>query len=227
MPETPARRVRFPAAQRVSEAEMKRSEHGLSLLETLVAVTIAAAGVFSMGAVAFLATTATKNQGTETTRATIYAQDKLEGLMALAAIATSSSTVSWSNCTTSNATQQASYTACNTSGISATGWYTGLLAGGQSGPLQTSCPATGGTSIGYMDLLDVYGNQITGATCAAVYATTTKVGYIRQWAISDISTFGGTPALKQVTVAVYSMSYVQTVGPQPVVVLTAFISNPN
>jgi len=160
---------------------MKRSERGLSLLETLVAVTIAAIGAFSMGAVAFLATTTTKNQGTETTRATIYAQDKIEGLMSLAAIASSGTTKSWTNCTQTNATQQATYPACNTSGISAANWYTGLLAGGQTGPLQTSCPSAGGTSLGYMDFLDVYGNQITATTCAAAYTNTTNIGYIRQW----------------------------------------------
>jgi hypothetical protein len=212
---------------------MKRSERGLSLLETLVAVTIAAAGVFSMGAVAFVATTTSKNQGTETTRATIYAQDKVEGLMALAAVANTGTSVSWSNCTLSNATQQSTYPACNTSGISATGWYTGLLAGGQASVplpatvLQASCPATGGTSIGYMDFLDVYGNQIQATTCAAAYTSTTKIGYIRQWQITDSNLFGSTPALKQITVAVYSMAYVATVGPKPVVVLTAYVTNPN
>jgi Tfp pilus assembly protein PilV len=204
---------------------MNRSDRGLSLLETLVAVTIAAAGVFSVGAVAFLATTTSKNQGTEATRATIYAQDKLEGLMALAAVATASSTVSWSGCTQSNSTQQATYASCNTSGISATGWYTGLLAGGQTSPLQTSCPS--GASVGYMDFLDVYGNQIQQSSCSAAYTSSTKIGYIRQWQITDANSFGSTPALKQVTVAVYSMSYVATVGPQPVVVLSAYVSNPN
>jgi len=204
-----------------------RSERGFSLLETLVAVTIAAAGVFAMGAVAFLATTTSKNQGMETTRATIYAQDKLEGLMALAAVATSSSTMSWSNCTQTNSTQQSTYPACNTSGISATGWYTGLLAGGASGPLQTSCPTGGSSSIGYMDFLDVYGNQIQETSCAAAYSNTTKIGYIRQWQITDANTFGSTPGLKQITVAVYSMSYVATVGPRPVVVLSSYVSSPN
>jgi hypothetical protein len=206
---------------------MKRSDRGLSLLETLIAVTIAAAGVFSMGAVAFIATTTSKNEGTETTRATIYAQDKLEGLMALASVAYSGTTVSWPNCNQSNSTQQSTYPACNTSGISATGWYTGLLAGGQSGPLQTSCPSGGSASLGYMDFLDVYGNQIQQATCAAAYTSATKVGYVRQWNITDSNLFGSTPALKQITVAVYSMAYMATLGPRPVVVLSAFVSNPN
>ncbi len=205
---------------------MRKTDYGLSLLETLLAVVIAATGVFAMGAVAYIATTSSKNQGTESTRATIYAQDKIEGLMALAAVRAATTTVNFSDCTSSASTQETTHPSCNTTGISSTGWYTGLLAGGSTSPLQTSCPSAGSSNIGYMDFLDITGNQITGTSCPAVYTGSTHIGYIRQWQITDANTFGTTPALKQITVAVYSMSYVATVGARPIVVLTTYVSNP-
>ncbi len=58
------------------EAAMKplRDDRGVSLPETMIAVLIALIGVFGLGSLVFQATATNKNQGTETTRATIYAQ---------------------------------------------------------------------------------------------------------------------------------------------------------
>ena len=58
-------------------------EGGVTLIETLIAVLIAVVGVVSVGGLIFQATVTKKNQGTEVTRATIYAQDKMEKLLSL------------------------------------------------------------------------------------------------------------------------------------------------
>ena len=60
-------------------------QHGVSLIETLIAVLIAVVGVFSVGGLIFQGTVTNKNQGTEVTRATIYAQDKIEKLLSFGA----------------------------------------------------------------------------------------------------------------------------------------------
>jgi prepilin-type N-terminal cleavage/methylation domain-containing protein len=106
---------------------MKFSNHGVTLVETMVAVFVALIGVFSLGNVIFEATVFNKNQGTENTRATIYAQDKLEGLLAL----------DFANCTQSSTSQAA---ACNTTGLTASGWRQGLLSGGAVAPLPGGLP---------------------------------------------------------------------------------------
>ena len=62
----------------------KQSEHGFSLLETVMALGIllvVAAGVLPLGVIAV---TTTENQGHLMARSTEYAQDKLEQLLALA-----------------------------------------------------------------------------------------------------------------------------------------------
>src|SRR5579884_4163957 len=97
-------------------------ESGVTLIETLIAVLIAVVGLFFQG------TVINKNQGTEVTRATIYAQDKIEKLLSL----------DFNSCTQSASLQPAS---CNTTNINATGWTQGLLAGGAIGPsIQATCP---------------------------------------------------------------------------------------
>jgi hypothetical protein len=46
------------------------------------------------------------------------------------------------------------------------------------------------------------------------------------WQITDVASTGG-PTLKQISVAVYSQSAVNTSSGKPVVVLTSLLSNPN
>ena len=184
-------------------------ENGVSLIETMVAVLIALVGVFSLGTAIFEATVVNKNQGTENTRATIYAQDKIENLLAL----------DFASCTQSSTSQPVS---CNTTGISASGWTQGLLTGGAISPVQTTCPASG-PQVGYIDFLDSAGQRISGASCSPVGSAT--IAYIRQWQVADVASSG--PALKQVTVAVYSQSALSALGRKPVAVLTSVVSNPN
>lgn len=203
----------------------RSKEHGVTLIETMLATLVAIIAVMAICSTVFMATVNTKNQGTETTRAVIYAQDKKEKLLSLASVPASGTTASFANCTQSSSTQQASYPDCNATGITATGWSTGLLAGGSISPLQASCPSSS-TNLGYMDFLDQNGNQLTGASCSAALTSYT-VGYIRQWQIQDANTFGTTPALKQITVAVYSMLAVNTNNTRPIAILTTYVSDPD
>ena len=191
------------------------SENGVTLIETLIAVLIAVIGVFSVGGLIFQGVVTNKNQGTEVTRATIYAQDKMEKLLSL----------NFASCTQLPSAQPAS---CNTTNINANGWTDGLLSGGAIGPsVQATCPNSG-SSVGYIDFLDSNGIQLPGATAATGCSSITlsDISYVRMWKISDIASTGG-PALKQISVAVYSQSAVNSGSGKPVVVLTSLLSNPN
>ncbi len=197
-----------PASLRV-----RAPDEGVSLIETLIAVLVAVIGVFSVGGLIFQGTVTNKNQGTEVTRATIYAQDKMEKLLSLDFAACAQM-----------ASQPA---ACNTTNIGATGWTQGLLAGGATGPLQATCPASG-ASVGYIDFLDSNGIQLPGATaatgCSAI--TASNIAYVRMWQITDLAATGG-PVLKQISVAVYSRSAMNTGAGKPIVILASLLSNPN
>lgn len=200
---------------------IRADERGLTLIETMLAVTVAVVGAFGICSVIYVATATTKNQGTETTRATIYAQDKMEKLLSLASIPVAGvTTASFTNCTQAASTQQTSYPDCNATGISA---------GGATSPLQSSCPSSG-ASVGYVDFIDASGNQLTGTGCSA--ATTNGFSYVRMWQISDSNLFGTTPALKQITVAVYSLAVINTTrggspSSSPLIVLTSYVSDPD
>lgn len=206
--------IRHPREQR-SEAMRKKgyADQGVTLIETLIAVLIAVFGVFTLGQVLFLAMVNNKNQGAEVTRATIYAQDKMEKLLSL----------NYANCTLSPSSQPAS---CNTTNISGSGWTEGLYQGGHVTPLVGSCP-TSGTSVGYIDFLDANGLQVPsgGATsCSAL--TNVPVSYIRMWQVTALASTGG-PEIREIIVSVYAQSAVSAVGGKPIVQLTSFISNPN
>jgi hypothetical protein len=49
---------------------------------------------------------------------------------------------------------------------------------------------------------------------------------VRMWQIADVASTGG-PALKQISVAVYSQAAVNAGSGKPIVVLTSLLSNPN
>jgi len=184
-----------------------KNDSGVTLVETMIAVLVALIGVFSIGSLIFQATVTNKNEGTEVTRATIYAQDKIELLLSL----------NFASCNQSAGSQP---TSCNTTGITASGWTQGLLPGGAITPNQKTCPSSG-SSVGYVDFLDINGAQLTGSSCAAL---TTTNAYTRMWQITNVSTGG--PYQKQVTVAVWSQAAIGRSGQnKPVVVLTSFLSN--
>ena len=203
---------------------MKNTDNvqGVTLLETMIAVLVAMIGVFGLGGLIFQATVTNKDQGTEVTRATIYAQDKLEKLLSLNI---NTNPPDPNSC---NQTASAQPASCNTTGITASGWIQGLLAGGATSPIQTSCPASG-ASVAYMDFLDSNGVQMGGASCAAISGS--SPAYIRQWQITDITPNGapatGAPMVKNITVVVFAQAAVDTGAGKPIVVLTSVLSNPN
>lgn len=214
----------------------KATDRGVTLVETMIAVLVALIGVFGLGSLIFQATVTNKNQGTEVTRATIYAQDKIEKLLSLGSMGTISlTTANYLTCTQAMTSQPAPTLlppepngACNSTGIgtAATGWSSGLVQGGVLAPMQQTCPASG-SSVAYVDFLDISGNQLTGSGCSAIPFA--SIAYVRMWRIADQASTGG-PALKQVSVAVYSKAAIATVGgtlSKPVVLLTSYISNPN
>ncbi len=210
-------------------------DRGTTLIETLVAVLLAVIGIFGLGNLVFQASVTSKNQGTETTRAVIYAQDKIEKLLSFAAVPTNANQADFATCTQTPSSQPAR---CNSSGVtSATGWTTGLVAGGATGPLQLSCPSSG-SSVGYMDFLDTTGCQIDA--CASPPTSLCGfsnpiLAYVRMWQISDLAPgsngtlqqYVGGPASKQVTVSVYSLTAVNTNSGKPIVTVTSVTSDPD
>ncbi len=199
-------------------------DRGMTMVETLMAVLVALIGVFSIGSLIFQSSATSKNQGSETTRAVIYAQDKMEKLLSLGALPTISSEPDFVSCTTTPASSQPA--TCNTTKVSASGWTTGLLAGGSISPLQIGCPSSG-PSVGYMDFLDIRGIQVNSCASPDI-----AVAYVRQWQITDLTTttnpaaFSGGPPAKQITAAVYSLAAVNTNGGKPVVIVSSTVSNP-
>lgn len=189
-------------------------------METMMAVLVALVGVFSLGTVIFQASATGTNQGQEATRATVYAQDKMEKLLSLG-VAQALGPPDFVSCTHPAGSQPSQ---CNTTGIAGSGWTTGLLAGGQIGPLGSPACPSGGLSMGYTDSLDANGVQLQGSSCGGITGT---VVYVRMWQINDLTSFTGGPAMKQITVAVYALNAVSKNGGQPIVVVTSVISNPN
>jgi prepilin-type N-terminal cleavage/methylation domain-containing protein len=131
-----------------------RSESGLTLIETMIAVAILliiSVGLLSVGVVAV---TTTENQGHLAARTAEYAQDKMEQLLSLAYTNTQADTT-------------CGVVTCNTGG-------SGLTNGGSIDPAApVTTPGTG-----YVDYLCADGNPsgVGGCTAANWY-------YIRVWKI--------------------------------------------
>jgi len=202
--------------------KQREQDHGVTLVETMIATLIAVVGVFSLGSVVFQATVTNKNQGTEMTRAVVYAQDKMEKLLSL----------DFTNCTQAASSQPSS---CNTTNITDSGSTQGLLAGGPisatdvtASPVALTCPTVPSASQGYVDFLDANGLQLPsgGGACSSV--TGTGISYVREWSITDLTPFSGGPTMKRITVAVYSNLGVSSTGSgKPIVVITSVRSNSN
>jgi hypothetical protein len=200
----------------------QRDGDGATLIETMVAVLVALIGVFPLGGVIFHATVVNKNQGAETTRATIYAQDKIEKLLSL----------DFAACAQAAGAQPST---CNTTNISSSGWTQGLLAGGPissssttTAPVALVCPDVPSSSQGYVDFLDANGRQLpSGGAGSCSSVTGSSIAYVREWSVADLTAFAGGPAMKQITVAVYSALALGTGSRKPIVVLTSVRSNPN
>jgi hypothetical protein len=186
-----------------------RNEVGSSLIETMFAVLVSLITIASLGGAIVQAGAISKNQGQEATRAAIYAQDKMEALLAL----------NFTNCTKASDSQPVT---CNTTGNSASGWTQGLLPGGEIDVLQSDCPDSG-PAVGYVDYLDASGLALSGNSCTALMSSSaTGSSYVRQWEISDLPASG--PGLKRISVAVYSMNQINADRTRPLAVLTSVLS---
>jgi type II secretory pathway pseudopilin PulG len=118
-----------------------RTQAGISLLETLIAVSvllIASVGILSMGVVAM---TTSENQGHRASRTAEYAQDKAEQLLSLA----------YGDGDSGIASDTTVFPTAPSGG-------TGLILGGSSDP---DAPVAG-----YVDYVDANGNLLGGAAAA-------------------------------------------------------------
>lgn len=137
------------------------SNSGMSLLETMIALTIlivSTIGIMSMG---MIATGTTENQGHLTARTAEYAQDKMEQLIALSYGDSVTDTTQGMACTPS------STPACNNG--------TGLSIGGGTDP---NNPVNS-----YVDYLDSSGNVLSSSNGAP-----SNWFYIRVWQVSQAAT---------------------------------------
>ena len=181
--------------------KVRRSDAGISLIETMVALAIllvASIGILSMAA---LSMTTTENQGHLAARTTEYAQDKMEQLMGLAFTDGKAGGAGTGTDTTTIDTTTNSYT-LGTGG-------NGLIAGGS---LSTSAPTNG-----YVDYLDANGNPLGGGATRP-----SKAFYIRVWKIADDAT--GT--LKTITVRVVAVTGVNGANSAPNSTVTALKTQP-
>lgn len=169
----------------------------MTLVETMLAVLIAFIAMASVGAVVFSSMVANKNQGTETTRLTALAQEKIEQLVRL----------NYADTTT------------NTTLITDTGWAIGLTSNVSTDLTQlTDCPSAGSPNIGYVDFLDNNAQPLSGACGTAIAG---GFGYVRRWKITAVS---GVAGLKQISVVVYALNAVQAGGAKPTASLTTLKS---
>jgi type II secretory pathway pseudopilin PulG len=172
----------------MGSAAKRRLESGMSLLETLVALTVLVIVAVGVMSVATIAVETTENQGHLQSRVTEYAQDKLEQLIALG--------YSDGDVAVGTGTDTTVFPACspNTNPPCTTG--TGLVVGGSSDP--TAPVATPGN--GYVDYLDSSGNTSS---------LTQNWFYIRVWQIDKPT---GTTNLKRITVTAQVRSTVGGAG---------------
>jgi prepilin-type N-terminal cleavage/methylation domain-containing protein len=181
----------------------RKSQAGMSLLETLIALAIlliVAAGIMGL---ATTATSTTETQGHLASRTTEYAQDKMEQLLALAFCDGPPNT-----------------TATDTTVFPAVVNATGTGLGGCTNPGGNPPTASAGGSLsttsptaGYVDYLDASGNLVSSAA---------SWEYIRVWQISVPT---GSSGLKQISVlaqAHYSIGSQGQVPRSTVVALKTF-----
>jgi Tfp pilus assembly protein PilV len=179
----------------------RKHERGMSLLETIVAATVMLIGIGGVMALFSVAGLKNASQGTQATRTTEYAQDKMEQLMALQFSDSSSDTtvVPTSSVSTCVAT-------------TCTGLGGALAAGASVGSTYPNA-----VTVGYVD----YVTEGTG-TGSAIYSTKqSNSAYMRQWSIAANSTDAN---IKTITVTVVSLRSVDQ-GPTPATTLVSRKTN--
>lgn len=169
----------------------KKHERGISLLETVIAAAVMLIGIGGVMSLFTVGAMKNASQGTQATRCTEYAQDKMEQLMAL----------SFSDLN-SDTTQVPTAT-----GTTATG--TGLFPGGSTYP---SAAVTG--YVDYVTEATVNGLP----TSPAIYTTQQSTSsYMRQWSVVASTT--NPTNVKMITVTVVALQKIdQAVAPSTTLV---------
>jgi prepilin-type N-terminal cleavage/methylation domain-containing protein len=173
--------ILVPETDTMHAARIHRSQSGMSLLETMIALTVLLIVTVGVMSLATISVETTENQGHLQSRVTEYAQDKMEQLVGLGYGDGDPPATSGTDTTVFPACspQTVSPPACTTG--------TGLKAGGSSDPANpVSTPGNG-----YVDYLDSAGNLTTATS------TTDPWYYIRVW---KIELPAGTTNLKRITV---------------------------
>jgi type II secretory pathway pseudopilin PulG len=166
-----------PSEKKTMDPAVKHgSQLGMSLLETMIALTVLLIVTVGVMSVATIAVETTENQGHLQSRATEYAQDKMEQLIGLGYGDGDPPATSGTDTTVFPGCSAQTNPPCTTG--------TGLKVGGSSDP--TAPVSTPGN--GYVDYLDKAGNPT--AVSGAWY-------YIRVWQIDKPT---GTTDLKRITV---------------------------
>ena len=167
----------------------RNHERGISMLETMIAAAVMLVGIGGMMSLFMVATVKNQSQGSQATRCTEYAQDKMEQLMALSWGDTCSDTTSVP--TKSPIPPQSCPTFCTTATC------TGLTAnGGGTPPLLPSNPVAG-----YVD----YVTEGSGVGTEIYPTQQSSSVYIRQWSIVPVAT---STYVKTITVTVTALGRV-------------------
>lgn len=187
----------------MASALKRRSQAGISLLETLIALTILVIVTVGVMSVATVAVETTENQGHLQSRVAEYAQDKMEQLISLSygdgdlGAGTGTDTTVFPPCSP----QTVNPAACTTG--------TGLAVGGSSNPASpVSTPGNG-----YVDYLDNAGNPSSANQ---------NWFYIRVWQIDKPA---GTTNLKRITVTAQVRTTVGGIGSGAGAVPTATVAS--
>jgi Tfp pilus assembly protein PilX len=170
----------------IASSLKRSSQAGISLLETLIALTVLVIVTVGVMSVALVAVETTENQGHLQSRAAEYAQDKMEQLISLGYGDGDAPATSGTDTTVFPACSLQTNPSCTTG--------TGLAIGGSSDPANPV--ATPGN--GYVDYLDSTGNPTT---------STGSWYYIRVWKIEQAAT-----NLKRITVTAQVRSTVGGAG---------------
>lgn len=182
----------FSKKQGISSSITRRSQSGMSLLETMIALTILVVVTVGVMAVATIAVETTENQGHLQSRAAEYAQDKMEQLISLGYGDGDTGGCGGAACGTDTTV----FPSCSPQTTPSCTTGTGLAVGGSSDP--TAPVSTPGN--GYVDYLDSAGNPTT---------STGSWFYIRVWQIDKPA---GTTNLKRITATAQVRSTVGGAG---------------
>jgi type II secretory pathway pseudopilin PulG len=180
-------------------------ESGVTLVETIIAVAILLIVIVGIMPLFNFGFQVTEQQGDVATRATEYAQDKMEQLLTLKNINVNSD--GFNDGTTDTTVFPANPSGCTGTGSDICGLGGKMLANSTVGAVPPAAPVPK-----FVDYLDVNGNQLPGSTGAY---------YTRQWNI----TTDATATLKTITVVVTSSKTGSVQGAAPSTTLVSVKSN--